>query len=211
MKKTCVRLVIVALMLLCSAFPLFCDSSQDFALGTGAWNGIYKWENPTKKTNNGKCTEIVFKVVEVLLEDGEFAFEVWDCSNSNNLRRMFPIETMPFNGFKWHTWNEDSTVADNYRANAYKFNTTSYTPSKWRVKSLTRDGLSGVCIVETKAFIFTVNTENHFTLRYNEKENVMELAFTMDGDSIASMGLFYNPAPSDEGKKVFVLTKILNL
>lgn len=176
-------------------------------LGSGEWNGVYKWINPTDKTNNGRCTEIVFEVREVELEDGEPAFEVYDLSDPSNPRRMFPVETMPEGGYRWHDWNEDSTVADNYRFNAGKFNTTSYKPSKWKVKSIVRDGRSGSCTVETKAFIFTVNTNNHFILRYNSSQGRMELAFIMDGDGLASTGLFYNPAPSEEGKKVFPLVK----
>ncbi len=179
-------------------------------LGSGEWNGVYKWVNPTNKTNKGKCTEIVFEVKEVELDNGAPAFEVWDISDLSNPRRMFPIEIEPSNGYQWHDWNENSTVADNYRTNAGKFNTTSAKPSKWRVKSIVRDDRSGSCIVETTAtFIFTVtvNTENHFNLRYNSSKGRMELAFIMDGDGLASTGLFYNPAPGAEGKKVFPLVK----
>ena len=179
-------------------------------LGSGEWNGIYKWANPTNKTNNGKCTEIVFEVKEVELGDGELSFEVYDLSNPSSPRRMFPIELEPEGGYQWHDWNENSVIADNYRFNAGKFNTTSAKPSKWRVKSLTRVDRSGSCIVETTAtFIFTVtvNTTNHFNLRYNSSKGRMELAFIMDGDGLASTGLFYNPAPGAEGKKVFPLVK----
>lgn len=175
-------------------------------LGSGEWNGIYKWVNPTNKTNKGKCTEIVFEVKEVELGDGVQAFEVYDLSDPTNPRRMFPIEIEPSGGYQWHDWNEDSTIADNYRFNAGKFNTTSITPSEWKVKSLVRDGHTGSCIVESKAGL-TVKTENNFTLRYNSSKGRMELAFTMNGNGVASWGLFYNPAPGAEGKKVFPLVK----
>lgn len=175
-------------------------------LGSGEWNGIYKWVNPTNKTNNGKCTEIVFEVKEVELGDGELSFEVYDLSNPSSPRRMFPIELEPEGGYQWHDWNENSVIADNYRFNAGKFNTTSITPSKWKVKLLVRDGHTGSCIVESKAGL-AVKTENSFKLRYNSSKGRMELAFTMDGSGVASWGLFYNPAPGAEGKKVFPLVK----
>lgn len=224
MKMNCFKRIALALVLLATAasYVSCIDAGDSYnvggndiytsgpELGSGEWNGIYKWVNPTNKTNKGKCTEIVFEVREVELEDGEPAFEVWDLSEPTKPRRMFPIEIMPEGGFQWHDWNEDSTVADNYRANAGKFNTTSAKPSKWRVKTLVRNDRSGSCAVETTAtFIFTitVNTKNHFNLRYNSSQGRMELAFIMDGDGLASTGLFYNPAPSEEGKKVFPLVK----
>lgn len=191
-------------------FPVFSDVSNDVevpSLGTGAWDGIYIWDNPTEANNRGKCTQIVFQVKEVQLEDGQYSFEVFDASSIPTLRRIFPVEYMPEDGYQWHKWDEDSSLGDNYRTNAKKFNTTSVSPTKWRVKYVKRDGLTGSCKIETIAFIFTVNTENYFTLRINSQTGAQELAFTMDGDSIASLGLFYNPAPGDEGKKVFVLTK----
>ena len=218
----CKRIVLALLLVSVSILSVSCIDADEIVepddvytqgpdLGTGEWNGIYKWVNPTNKTNNGKCTEIVFEVKEVELGDGVQAFEVYDLSDPSNPRRMFPIEIEPEGGYQWHDWNEDSVIAENYRANAGKFNTTSIKPSKWRVESLVRDGLSGSCTVKTSAtFVFpiSVNTDNHFKLRYNSSRGRMELAFIMDGDGLASTGLFYNPAPGKEGKKVFVLEKM---
>lgn len=181
------------------------------ALGNGDWNGIYRWVNPTNNTNKGKCNEIVFKVVEATLANGSHAFEVWDNTDPSNPRKMFPVDEPVDGGYVWHEWGEDSVVGDNYRFNAGKFNTTSYKPKRWHVKSLVRDGLAGTCTVESVAQVFfdvTVTTKNSFTLRYNFRTETMELAFFMEGDGAASWGLFYNPAPGWEGKKVFVLEKV---
>lgn len=172
-----------------------------------SWAGTYLWVNPTKKNNNGKCTQIKYVVKDIVLEDGTQSFEVWDATDEDNLRRIFPIEYMPEGGYSWHKWNEKSTEAENYRFNAEKFNTTSYTPAKWRVIEIKQDELFGTCIVETVAFIFNVQTQSYFTLRYNSETGIKELAYMTDGDGIVSMGLFFNPAPGEEGKKVFVLTK----
>lgn len=196
MKKIKLTVVILILLLtaLCSAFA-------------ESWAGTYLWVNPTKKDNNGKCTQIKYVVKDIVLEDGTQSFEVWDATDENNLRRIFPIEYMPEGGYSWHKWNEKSTEAENYRFNAEKFNTTSYTPSKWRVIEIQQDELFGTCIVETVAFIFNVQTKSYFTLRYNTETGIKELAYMTDGDGMVSMGLFFNPAPGEEGKKVFVLTK----
>ncbi len=188
----------VVLMILTLACSVFADS----------WAGTYLWVNPTNKDNDGKCKEIRFVVKDVLLEDGSLSFEVWDASDESNLRKIFPIEYKADGNYSWHKWKENSTEADNYRANALKFNTTSYTPSKWRVKELLQEECSGMCKVETVAFIFTINTVSRYTLRYNEQTGVQELAYTTDGDGLASMGLFFNPAPGPDGEKVFVLTKL---
>lgn len=197
MKKAIIILFITILSLTCL-----------FALDSESWEGTYQWINPTNKNNDGKCTEITFVVKEVTLEDGTNSFEVWELMSDSTLRRLFPVEDMPEGGYSWHKWDEDSLIAENYRANAVKFNTTSYTPSKWRVRETIQGELTGSCKVETKAFIFTVNTTSTFTLRYNSQTGIQELAYMTDGDSLASMGLFFNPAPGEEGKKVFVLTKI---
>ena len=213
--------VLLVLLMVCVAASVLCACSDDVAsddymadyegptpaLGNGDWNGVYRWSNPTNRTNDGKCTEIVFKVVEVTLPDGSEAFEVWDYTDPSNQRRMFPVDEPVAGKYVWHEWDEDSVVADNYRFNAGKFNTTSITPSKWRVKSLGRNGHLGTCVVESKAGL-TVTTENRFGLRYNSQTGIMELAFFMNGNGVASWGLFYNPAPGREGKKVFVLEKV---
>ena len=192
------KFVILVWVLLISVFNIFADS----------WAGTYLWVNPTDKNNNGKCTEIRFVVKDVLLEDGSLSFEVWDASDESNLRKLFPIDPNEKGEYTWHKWKEDSTEAENYRANAEKFNTTSYTPSKWRVKEIVQGELTGICKVETVAFIFTVNTTSCFTLRYNAQTGVQELVYMTDGDSLASLGLFSNPAPGEDGEKAFVLTKI---
>ncbi len=182
-------------------FVLLCSVFAD------SWAGTYLWVNPTNKNNKGKCTEIRFVVKDITLEDGSQSFEVWDASDELNLRRIFPIEYMPEGGYQWHKWNEDSLEAENYRFNAEKFNTTSYTPSKWKVVEIQQNELSGISIVKTIAFIFDIQTVSYFTLRYNAETGIKELAYMTDGDGIVSMGLFFNPAPGKEGKKVFVLTK----
>lgn len=189
--------IVVLLFLLISLCSAFADS----------WAGTYLWENPTNKNNKGKCTEIRFVVKDITLEDGSQSFEVWDASDELNLRRIFPIEYMPEGGYSWHKWNEDSLEAQNYRINAEKFNTTSYTPSKWKVLEIQQNELVGISIVETIAFIFDVQTVSYFTLRYNSQTGIKELAYMTDGDGIVNIGLFFNPAPGEEGKKVFVLTK----
>lgn len=217
--------VLLVLLMVCVAASVLCACSDDVgdddymadyegptpALGNGDWNGIYRWSNPTNKTNGGKCTEIVFKVKEVALSDGSSAFEVWDYSDPSHERRMFPVDEPVDGKYRWHDWDEDSVVADNYRFNAGKFNTTSYEPKRWYVKSLGRNDLVGTCTVESVAqvlFEVSVTTKNSFTLRYNFRTETMELAFFMNGDGVASWGLFYNPAPGREGKKVFVLEKV---
>ena len=196
MKKT------LLIFLLFSIFISFVFATDE------SWEGTYQWINTTEKNNKGKCTEITFQVKEVQLEDGSKSSEVWELMSDSVLVRLFPVEDASEEGYSWHKWDEDSTIAENYRLNAEKFNTTSYTPSKWRVKETTRGELYGTCKVETKAFIFTVNTISSFELRYNSETGVQELLYKTEGDSLAKMGLFFNPNPGEEGKEVFVLTKI---
>ena len=179
-----------------------------FASGTESWAGTYQWINPTNKDNDGKCTEITFVVKEITLADGTDSFEVWELMSDSTLRRLFPVEDATEEGYSWHKWDEDSLVAENYRANAEKFNTTSYTPSKWKVKETVQEELYGSCKVQTKALIFTINTTSSFQLRYNSETGKQELLYKTIGDSLAKMGLFFNPEPGEEGKEVFVLTKL---
>lgn len=195
--KTIRLTVALSCLILISICRVFADS----------WEGTYLWVNQTDKNNNGKCTEIKYVVKEVILKDGTKSFEVWDASDELALRRIFPIEYMSDGGYAWHKWNENSTEAENYRMNAEKFNTTSYTPAQWRVIEIQQNELLGICVVQTKAFIFNVETTSYFTLRYNNETGKQELAYMTDGDGIVSVGLFFNPAPGEEGKKVFVLTK----
>ena len=199
MKKT----IIIILVTILSIFSIFASDSD-----LESWDGTYQWINHTDKNNDGKCTEITFIVKEVTLEDGSESFEVWEVMEDSSLGRLFPAEDEPEDGYKWHKWKEDSVVAENYRANALKFNTTSYTPSKWRVKEIIQEELFGSCKVETQAFIFTVNTVSTFELRYNSETGKQELAYKTTGDGLAKMGLFFNPEPGEEGKEVFVLTKV---
>ncbi len=171
------------------------------------WAGTYQWINPTDDNNDGKCTEIKFVIKEVLLEDGSNSFEVWEYMSDSSLKRLFPVEYEPEGGYQWHKWKENSIEAENYRANATKFNTTSFTPSKWRVTETVQQELFGSCTVETVAFVFNVETKSTFELRYNSETGAQELAYKTVGDGIAKMGLFSNPVPGEDGKDVFVLTK----
>lgn len=174
---------------------------------TGSWAGTYRWDNPTDRDNKGRCTSIVVQARPGDETDfGSHYYRLFDIREDSEYC-FFPIDEKDGDGkYRIHRFDEDSERGETYRQNAERFNTTAFTPSQWQVMSLDVGPTTYKTFVESKAImVFTVHTENTYIFRINEGTRKKELLFVLDGDGLCKMGLFFNPAPPEEGKSVFVL------
>lgn len=166
-------------------------------LFSGEWDGLYRWDNPTKKTNKGKMEKLEMRVVSNATGD----YEIYLLKDDKEYR------VQPFLADKeeygiWHDYKEDTPEAESYRINSVLFNTSSHKPSKWKmVESLNEDN----CLkarVASKALGIEVNTESTYRFQVDET-GVKTLTFATDCDKKIARGyLFFNPDPASDGSFV---------
>ena len=143
------------------------------------WEGTYIWNNPTKKTNGGKMSSLMLKVVEV---EEEWLREIWLLEESGEYR-IFPVVLPTSESYsEWHKYGEKTSEGESFRHNNKTINLTPVNPGKWMV-----------------SFI-----ESTFSLDENGKE---QLTFALDTDKDFAKGLFFTN-PDQNGDGSFVLTKI---
>lgn len=179
--------------------------SASCAVTTGSWAGTYLWVNPTSKDNKGRCRQIRLHVrLSDDISQGGPYYEIYDADMN---ARLFPPEPLRAS-YESHPYNEDSPEGEVFRHNTLKFNTTSAKPSSWRVSDITIMPDRYSVTVKARAMIFLVSTFTSYSFVMDEDSGVALLLFRLDGDSLASTGLFSNPAPGKEGKHVFALERI---
>lgn len=179
--------------------------SSDFAtFSTTTWNGTYRWENQTGKTNGGKLTELVFRA-ETIKDDvyGEYV-ELYMIEGDVEYR-VFPLFDLDAPPVGWTDYGSSIPQAVAYRLNAEKFNTSPFTPSSWRVVTITLGTENPSVTVETKALGIAVDTTitYSFFIDGNGKRN---LRFVMDGSGIVKKFLLFNPNEGSDGS--YVLTEV---
>lgn len=181
--------------------------SASCAVTTGSWAGTYLWVNPTSKDNKGKCRQIKFEV-RLSDDDGQGGkyYEIYDADMN---ARLFPPEPLGVS-YESHPYNEDSPAGEVFRYNSFKFNTTSAKPSSWRVSDITIMPDKYSITVKARAMIFLVSTFISYAFVMDEDTDEALLLFRLDGDGLASTGLFSNPAPGEGGRHVFVLERVSN-
>ncbi|MDD2232617.1 MAG: hypothetical protein PHO44_07770 [Sphaerochaetaceae bacterium] len=178
---------------------------------TGSWAGDYKWVNPTDDNNKGRCKSIY--VTAVLSNDktqgGPYydLYDIQSVSGKDQELRFFPIDGIR-DSYSYHDYDEASDLGVVYRSNASKFNKTSLTPAKWIISEMVVTAARYRSSVNSKAFMFTVNTTTDYWFRINEDSNQRELVFVLDGDGLCKTGMFFNPAPPAEGKAYYVLSEV---
>lgn len=179
--------------------------SASCAVTTGSWAGTYLWVNPTSKDNKGRCRQIRLDVrLSDDISQGGPYYEIYDADMN---ARLFPPEPLRAS-YESHPYNEASPEGEVFRHNTLKFNTTSVKPSSWRVSDITIMPDRYHVTVKARAMIFLVSTFTSYAFVMDEDSGVALLLFGLDGDSLASTGLFSNPAPGKEGKHVFALERI---
>jgi hypothetical protein len=164
--------------------------SEAAKLTTTSWEGVYRWVNPTKNDNDGLMKELVAKVKLVTDEKYGQYNEIWTEMNGEWLK-IFPFGELE-GAYGWLDYDGESEMENTYRLNCERFNTSSFTPSKWKIDKiyLSKDKC-GVDII-TKAFGFQVETSTNYTFIIGaDGKRVIE--FRNEGTGIANKALFHNP------------------
>ena len=167
------------------------------------WEGTYIWNNPTKKTNGGKMSSLMLKVVEV---EEEWLREIWLLEESGEYR-IFPVVLPTSESYsEWHKYGEKTSEGESFRHNNKKINLTPVNPGKWMVASIESTSEESFSSITVSAFNMKIKVSSlfSFSLDENGKE---QLTFALDTDKDFAKGLFFTN-PDQNGDGSFVLTKI---
>ena len=167
------------------------------------WEGTYIWNNPTKKTNGGKMSSLMLKVVEV---EEEWLREIWLLEESGEYR-IFPVVLPTSEGYsEWHKYGEKTSEGESFRHNNKKINLTPVNPGKWMVSFIESTSEESLSSITVSAFNMKIKVSSlfSFSLDENGKE---QLTFALDTDKDFAKGLFFTN-PDQNGDGSFVLTKI---
>ena len=167
------------------------------------WEGTYIWNNPTKKTNGGKMSSLMLKVVEV---EEEWLREIWLLEESGEYR-IVPVVLPTSEGYsEWHKYGEKTSEGESFRHNNKKINLTPVNPGKWMVSSIESTSEESFSSITVSAFNMKIKVSSlfSFSLDENGKE---QLTFALDTDKDFAKGLFFTN-PDQNGDGSFVLTKI---
>ena len=167
------------------------------------WEGTYIWNNLTKKTNGGKMSSLMLKVVEV---EEEWLREIWLLEESGEYR-IFPVVLPTSESYsEWHKYGEKTSEGESFRHNNKKINLTPVNPGKWMVSSIESTSEESLSSITVSAFNMKIKVSSlfSFSLDENGKE---QLTFALDTDKDFAKGLFFTN-PDQNGDGSFVLTKI---
>ena len=167
------------------------------------WEGTYIWKNPTKKTNGGKMSSLMLKVIEV---EEEWLREIWLLEESGEYR-IFPVVLPTSEGYsEWHKYGEKTSEGESFRHNNKKINLTPVNPGKWMVSFIESTSEESFSSITVSAFNMKIKVSSlfSFSLDENGKE---QLTFALDTDKDFAKGLFFTN-PDQNGDGSFVLTKI---
>ena len=180
-------------------------SSAFVTASTSSWDGIYEWENRTRRTNGGKVERIRMRVETVSDPEAGQYHNIYMIDESGQEVRVFPLFDFgdPDSG-QWIDYGSDSPAAYAYRFENEHFNTSPFVPGRWRVDKVVIDYDSSSAYIQTSALGLVFSTKSCYELFI--EDGVMKLSFLTEGSGIAGSVLFRNPNPG-EGD-AFILTRI---
>ena len=182
---------------------LLCSTLLIASIVAQGWEGTYIWNNPTKKTNGGKMSSLMLKVVEV---EEEWLREIWLLEESGEYR-IFPVVLPTSESYsEWHKYGEKTSEGESFRHNNKKINLTPVNPGKWMVSFIESTSEESFSSITVSAFNMKIKVSSlfSFSLDENGKE---QLTFALDTDKDFAKGLFFTN-PDQNGDGSFVLTKI---
>ena len=171
---------------------------------TTAWDGVYEWSNLTDDDNGGKVRSLRIKV-ETAVDPDVGQYLIFYMDTDGEWVRIFPLYAFsdPAAG-EWVDYDSDSAIGISYRRNAEKFNTSPFSPGKWRVDKVVIDYDSSSAYIQTSALGLVFDTLSSYRLYVEDGR--MKLSFLTEGSGIVNGILFRNPNPG-EGD-AFILTRI---
>ena len=172
---------------------------------TTSWDGVYYWKNMTDDDNHGKMKNLAIRVeTENDSSVGQYHNYYMLMDDGTELK-IFPLYDFddPESG-QWVDYDSSSPQGVSYRMNADRFNTSPFSPGRWRVDKVVIDYDSSSAYIQTSAFGIVVDTVSGIDLYMDE--GVMKMSFYTNGSGIADKVLFKNPNPG-EGD-AFILTRM---
>ena len=172
---------------------------------TTSWDGIYEWINQTDIDNHGRVRSLRIRIETAYDSSVGQYHNVYMYMEDGSEVKIFPLYSFddPSSG-EWVDYDGDSVAAVSYRLNAERFNTSPFTPGRWRVDKVVIDYDSSSAYIQTSALGLVFETVSGYEL-YIE-DGVMKLSFYTEGTGIVNGILFKNPNPG-EGD-AFILTRI---
>ncbi len=181
-----------------------------FACKTASWAGTYRWDNPD--VTSGKRSNFAVKVSKNADYGPSksvypyYAFVAASDSDYVSNYRIMPLidpysDTTAPTGYIPYS-SDTQSYEKAYRWNEQKWNTTSMTPSKWKVGTApTADAMlqnSYVVVMNTIAMGMTLETTTSFT--YKMIDGQQYLLFSNKGTGtkagFVNLGLYKNPSPN---------------
>lgn len=194
------------------SFSVACRDKNDKTLDAGfckckttSYDGIYEWHNKTDNDNKGKVKDLVVRV-ETAHDDqhGQY-YKVYMIQDGEEFR-IFPLfEFGDPEINEWHKYKENSLAGRAYRENAGMFNSSSFSPSKWKVSKIVIDRDFIEAYIQTSVLSMNLITETDFIFNEDEMGNEYISMKTTSDQAIVKKYVFSNPNPG-EGE-AFILTK----
>ena len=169
-----------------------------FAPIFASWDGLYRWDNNTNKSNWGKIKEITIRVKSV---NEDYLYELYLIGQDGSEHRIFPLVLPSSPSYKeWHDYNEDSSEGEAFRFNNKRMNTTIVAPGKWKIKDSSVEGDKINTSIIASAFGMEITIEIEYLFSLDEGGN-KQLTFGMDADQNIAKGKFFqNPEKGSDGK-----------
>ncbi len=184
------------------------DNTLDFAhtdATTTSWDGIYRWENKTGNDNKGKLESLQYRI-ETAHDDTHGQYYKIYMDKDGKEYQIFPLFNFGDQAInEWHKYKEDSLAGMAYRENASLFNTSSFTPAKWKISKIVIDSNSIEAYIQTSVIGMNLMTVTRFNLARNNDVDTITFETTSDKALVRNY-LFCNPNPG-EGD-AFILTKV---
>ncbi len=178
-------------------------AASKISVKTKSFEGVYQWVNPTDKDNGGKLKDITLRLE--LAEDPVYGqyMKIYAQTEIGE-RCFFPIFSLESTEWPWVEYDSDAEEAVTYRVTCEKFNSSPFTPSKFRQSRLEIHPDYVSVDVQSRALGFEVTTTSSFY--FYTKDGEMFLDYSTSGSGLAKTAIFKNPV--GDNPWVYTLSKI---
>jgi len=174
---------------------------------TSGWDGTYVYKCLSGKDNDGMASILTLRVTTKNHPSvGQYMQIEMKGAKDNDFFRAFPLfdpESGSIAGSgEWLKYKGDGNAETSYRRNAAIFNTSSMSPSKFKVTKIVIDYDSITANLQTKALAFTFDTESSYIFKEDESGN-KTIEFSTEGSGLAGKYLLRNTNPGEGDAFIF--------
>lgn len=178
--------------------------AQFATLETGYWDGTYKWVNPTNEDNDGLVKDLEFRAHTVVDDKYGQYIEVYT-SYEGKEYRIIPLYDLDELTSEWTKWDAQGPEAETYRVYASRFNTSSFTPSKWKLGKINFD--SDVIYNSILSKFMGIEVETVSIIRFDmDRDGKMTMSLQFEGGNLVKKFMFMNPEVDSDG--IYTMQKV---